>query len=217
MDAQRQHSAPVSRQTFLKGMAGVAVVAGTRNLWTGGSPSRAANSARPAQQHGSQQASVMVDLSQTTGATIQPYLYGYASGTLLDNNFQLAASKAAQTSAKTLTPTLIRFNTSASTLIQPVFAQGFSQLNRVPFSHWVQHHADFLRDHPGRLVFGIGPAGGDTSIPPAAWAQYAAATALHFREIGQKITHWEVGNECDLMGLPCIPRTSTRSPMPCTR
>ena len=199
MGTERQHSVLLSRQTFLKGMAGVVVAAGTRNLWTGRSPTGGAEPARLAQPHSSQRASVMVDLSSSSGNTIQPYLYGYASGALLDNDFQLAANKVVESSAETLAPALIRFNTPVQTIIQSVFANGVSQPNWKPFSRWVQHHADFL-SNPGRLVFGIGPARGDTSIPPATWAQYARATARHFREIGQEITYWEVGNECDPMG-----------------
>jgi hypothetical protein len=141
----------------------------------------------------------MVDLSGATGKTIQPSLYGYASGALLDGDFQLAANKAVQTSAGTLAPALMRFNTPAQNIIQTVFANGVSQPNWAPFSRWLKHRGDFL-SNPGRLVFGIGPAGGDTSIAPATWAQYAAATARHFRKAGQEITYWEVGNECDPMG-----------------
>ena len=63
----------------------------------------------------------------------------------------------------------------------------------------MQHRGDFLANG-ARLVFGIGPRAGDTSLSPATWAQYAKATALHFREIGQEITYWEAGNECDPMG-----------------
>jgi Glycosyl hydrolases family 39 len=191
----RRHSVPVSRQTFLKGMAGMAVAAGTRNLWTGRSPAHR----RPAHPHSDQSANVTVDLSSATGKTIQPDLYGYATGALLDNDFQLAANKVVESSAETLSPALIRFNTPVQTIIQSVFAAGASQPDWAPFSHWVQHHGDFLSD-PGRLIFGIGPAGDDTSIPPATWAKYAGATARHFREIGQEITCWEVGNECDPMG-----------------
>jgi Glycosyl hydrolases family 39 len=182
MDAERQHPVALSRQTFLKGMAGVVMVAGTRNLWTAG-----------------QSASVTVDLSSQTGKAIGPYLYGYASGALLDDNFQLAANKTVEKSAEALAPPLMRFNTPVQNIIQSVFANGVSQPDWAPFSRWVQCHADFL-GAGGRLVFGIGPAGEDTSIPKATWAQYAKATARHFQEIGQEITYWEVGNECDPMG-----------------
>jgi hypothetical protein len=199
MDTERQHSVPVSRQTFLKGMVGVAAAAGIRSLRTMGSPARGANPARSAYPHGGQGASVTVDLSRATGKTIQPYLYGYATGALLDNDFRLAANGAVESSAETLAPSLIRFNTSAGTIIQTVFAKGVSQPDWTPFSRWVQHRANFLRSG-GRLIFGIGPRAGDTSLPPATWAQYARATALHFREIGQEITYWEAGNECDPMG-----------------
>jgi hypothetical protein len=83
----------VSRKTFLRGVAGVAAGVGTRGLRTTGSPTRQANAARPARPHAGQRASVTVDLSSTTGKTIQPYLYGYATGALMDNNFQLAATE----------------------------------------------------------------------------------------------------------------------------
>jgi hypothetical protein len=141
----------------------------------------------------------MVDLSDATGKTIQQYLYGYASGALLDNDFQLAANRAAARSAGTLAPGLLRFNTPVQNIIQSVFAKGAAQPDWAPFSHWAQHHADFLKMR-GRLIFGIGPGGGDNSIPPATWAEYARATALHFRDTGQEIAYWEVGNECDPMG-----------------
>jgi hypothetical protein len=141
----------------------------------------------------------MVDLSDATGKTIQQYLYGYASGALLDNDFRLAASRVAEKSAGTLAPGLLRFNTPVQNIIQSVFAKGVSQPDWAPFSSWAQHHAGFLKK-PGRLIFGIGPAAGDTSISPATWAEYATATALHFRDTGQEISYWEVGNECDSMG-----------------
>jgi hypothetical protein len=173
----------------------MAVAAGTRNLWTGRPPAQG----RSAHPHSDQSANVTVDLSSATGKTIQPDLYGYATGALLDNDFQLAANKVVESSAETLSPALIRFNTPVQTIIQSVFAAGASQPDWAPFSRWVQHHGDFLSD-PGRLIFGIGPAGNDTSIPPVTWAKYAGATARHFREIGQEITYWEVGNECDPMG-----------------
>jgi hypothetical protein len=183
MHAERKNPVALSRQTFLKGMAGVVAATQVRNLWTGAN----------------QSVSVTVDLSSATGKTIQPYLYGYASGALLDSSFQLAANTTVEKSAETLAPALMRFNTPASNLIQTVFAAGVSAPNWAPFSSWVQHHADFL-PNPGRLIFGIGPAGGDTSITPAKWAQYATATAGYFQSIGQEITYWEVGNECDPMG-----------------
>lgn len=186
MGASWQRSVPVSRQAFLKGIAGVAAT-GTRGLWPQESPL------------GSQRASVTVDPSRVTRKTLHPYLYGYATGALLDNDSLLAANEAAESSARKLAPPLIRFNTSAGTIIQTVFAKGVSQPDWTPFSRWVQHRASFL-SKGGRLVFGIGPGGGDTSLSPATWAQYARATARHFREIGQEITYWEVGNECDPMG-----------------
>jgi hypothetical protein len=102
----RRHSVPVSRQTFLKGMAGMVVAAGTRNLWT--------------------------------GKTIQPDLYGYATGALLDNDFQLAANKVVESSAETLSPALIRFNTPVQTIIQSVFAAGTAQPDWGLFSRWPQ-------------------------------------------------------------------------------
>lgn len=186
MGAEWQHSVPVSRQAFLKGMAGVAA-AGTWGRWPLGFP------------RGSQRASVTVDLSRATGKTLHPYLYGYATGALLDNDSLLAANGAAESSARILAPPLIRFNTSAGTVMQKVFAKGASQPDWTPFSRWAQHRANFL-GKGGRLIFGIGPGGGDTSLPPATWAQYARATARHFRETGQEIMYWEVGNECDPMG-----------------
>lgn len=93
----------------------------------------------------------------------------------------------------------LRFNTPASGILQDVFVSGVHQPDWRPFLRWAQNRADFLEEH-GRLIFGIGPAGGDTRIEPATWAEYARATALHFRRVGQEITYWEVGNECDPMG-----------------
>ncbi len=185
MDKQRLAD-PIGRQTFVRGLAGVAVLAGTGDQLARSAPARAA-------------ASVAVDLSRTTGKAITPSLYGYATGALLDNDASLAASAAARKSAQTLVPPLIRFNTPASNIIQSVFAQGVGRPDWTPFANWVRHRGDFLRPG-GRLVFGIGPAGNDTSLSPATWAQYAEATARHFRAAGQEITYWEVGNECDPMG-----------------
>jgi hypothetical protein len=199
MNTERQHSVLLSRKTFLKGMTGVAAAAGIRGLRTAGSPALAAGSARSASADGSQGANVTVDLSGATGKTVQPYLYGYATGVLLYDDFRLAANGIIESSAKTLAPPLLRFDTSAGSIIQTVFANGIDRPDWTPFSRWVQHRGDFLKTG-GRLVFGIGPGGGDTSRPPATWAKYARATALHFREIGQEITYWEVGNECDPMG-----------------
>jgi hypothetical protein len=72
---ERQHSVPVSRQTFLKGMV-AAAAAGTRSLRTMGSPARRVNPARSAYPYSGQLASVTgasvtVDLSHVTGKTIQ--------------------------------------------------------------------------------------------------------------------------------------------------
>jgi hypothetical protein len=200
MDTERQCSVPVSRQTFLRGVAGVAAAAGIRSLRTIGSPAREVNPALADHLlHGLQSSSVMVDLWSATGKTIQPFLYGYATGALLSDDSLLAANAVVESSAETLAPSLIRFNTAAGTSIQTVFANGISNPDWAPFSGWVQHHADFLRNG-GRLIFGIGPSGDDTSLPPATWAQYAKATALYFRGIGQEISYWEAGNECDPMG-----------------
>jgi hypothetical protein len=186
MDAQRPDSVSVSRHTFLLGVAGLAAAGATRRL---GASGRLASS-RP---------SVTVDLARTTGKTVSPCLYGYATGALMDDDFGLAANGAVEKSAKTLAPALLRLNTPVSAIIQTVFARGVSHPDWTPFSRWAKDRADFL-GRGGRLVFGIGPAGGDTSIPPATWAKYAGATAAHFRSIGQEITYWEVGNECDPMG-----------------
>jgi len=188
----------VSRQTFLKGMAGAAAAAGISALWETGAPARGAGLARSMDPRAAQRFSVKVDLSSATGKTVQPYLYGYATGALLANGCGLAANEAAEGSAETLGPSLIRFNTSAGTIIQTVFAGGPSQPDWTPFAPWVQHRGAFL-GKGGRLIFGIGPGSGDTSLPPATWAQYAKVTALYFREIRQEITYWEVGNECDSM------------------
>jgi hypothetical protein len=204
MDKERQSAVPVSRHTLLKGMAGVAAAARSRSLRAGGSSARGANQARSAGLDDGQRA-VMVDLSRATGKSVQPCLYGYATGALLENNFRLAADGAAERSAETLSPALMRLNTPVQTIIQSVFAKGVSTPNWTPFSHWLRHRSAFLRNG-GRLIFGIGPAGHDTSIPPATWAEYARATALHFREIGKEITYWEVGNECDPMGAASYSR-----------
>jgi hypothetical protein len=180
-------------------MAGVAAVAGIRRLQTPGSSAREASPARSAYRDTGALGGVTVNLSHATGRTIQPHLYGYATGDLCDNDFLLAANGIVEGSAESLAPSLLRFNTSESAIIQTVFAKGVNQPDWAPFSRWQQHHADFLGSG-GRLVFGIGPNNGNTSLPPATWAQYARATALHFREIGQEITYWEPGNECDPMG-----------------
>jgi hypothetical protein len=198
MNAKLQHSIPVSRKTFLRGMAGAAA-AGIPGVRAMVFPDRNANSTLSARQHGSPGSSVTVDMQRPSGKTVHPFLYGYATGALLYDDFLLAGNAAVESSAETLAPALIRFNTAASTIIQTVFANGISRPDWTPFSSWVRHHTDFLA-HGGRLVFGIGPGADDTSLSPATWAQYAAATALHFREIGQEIRYWEAGNECDPMG-----------------
>ncbi len=172
------------RQTFLTGLAGAAATAVIPALRSRGTQA---------------QAGVTVDLSATTGKTVQPSLYGYATGALLDDEFLLASNAAAQRSARRLAPPLLRLNTSSAGILQQVFAHGVAQPDWAPFSRWSQHRGSFLGDG-GRLVFGIGPSAADTSLSPATWAQYARATALRFRAAGQEITHWEVGNECDPMG-----------------
>ena len=205
MDMERELAGPVSRHSFLMGMAGLAVTTGSGNLRAAASSAREAAAARPASPDDSRPGVVTVDLSQATGKTVQPWLYGYASGALLDNNFRLAADASAEMSAETLSPALIRLNTPVQTIVQSVFAKGVSAPDWTPFSPWQRHRGDFL-GKGGRLIFGIGPAGDDTSIPPATWAEYAKATALHFREIGQEITYWEAGNECDRMGAALYSR-----------
>jgi hypothetical protein len=179
-------SIPLSRQAFLKGVAGMAAVAATGPLWTKGSD---------------QGASVTVNLSKLTGRALQQTLYGYATGALLNDSqpasyFNLAGTAAVQKSAEILAPPLIRFNTPASDIIQTVFADGVDQPRWASFENWFKNRADFL-GRSGRLVFGIGPSSFDTKTTPAQWAQYARATALHFRAVGQETTYWEVGNECD--------------------
>jgi hypothetical protein len=180
----------ISRQTFLKGIAGIAAVAAAPSRWI---------DAVFADPDGSLAARVEVDLGNQTGKTVQPHLYGYATGDLANDDFLLAANGVVESSAKTLAPSLIRFNTSESTIVQTIFANGVTRPNWTHLARWVRHHADFL-GKDGRLIFGIGPNDADTALSPATWAEYARATALHFREIGQEITHWEVGNECDPMG-----------------
>jgi hypothetical protein len=196
MATEGQHPVPISRQTFLRGVAGVAVAAGIGGPRILRSRARKANPARP---DGVLYARVTADLSHPTGKTVPAQLYGYATGDLIDGDFLLAANGVAETSAETLAPPLIRFNTSQSSIIQTVFAKGVSQPDWTHVSRWVVYHADFLANGK-RLIFGIGPNNGNTSLTPATWAAYAKAMALHFRAIGQEITYWEVGNENDIMG-----------------
>ena len=177
-----RHSVPLSRKTFLRGIAGVAVAGGTHDLQDMRFPIRRDSS--PAVQL----PKVTVDLSNATGKTVQSHLYGYATGALLDNDSLLAANKAVEGSAGILAPSLIRFNTPAAAIMQKVFARGVSRPDWTPFSRWSQHRAS-LQGKGGRLIFGIGPVGGDTSLSPAIWAEYARATAVHFRKIGQEITY----------------------------
>ncbi len=193
MRTERRVTAKLSRQALLKSAAGVIVVTGTRQLLGVRSSADGANSS------GGQPARVNVDLSRSSGKKVQPYLYGYATGALLDDDFQLAADSAAERSARKLSPALIRVNSPVTSIIQSVFANGVAAPDWTPVATWIQHRADFLGTN-GRLIFGIGPSGRDTTISPATWAEYAGATARHFREIGQEITYWEVGNECDAMG-----------------
>lgn len=195
---------PLSRKTFLRGLAGAAA-AGILGPLTACAPARETMPGRPAGLDGVVQARVTADLWHPTGKTIQPHLYGYATGNLLNYDCALAANGVAEHSAQTLAPTLIRFNTSQSDIMQSVFANGVAHPDWSIFSRWQQHHADFLK-LGGRLVFGIGPNHADTSLPPATWAAYAAATARHFRAIGQEVDYWEVGNECDGMGVAAYSR-----------
>jgi hypothetical protein len=190
---------PVSRQEFLKGIAGVAAMAGAHNLWNRKLPARQVNSASSEHLLARQQLNVKVDLARSSGKTLHKYLYGYATGALLDGNFRVAADRAAEKSARTLAPALIRLNTPVQQIIQSVFENGTEYPNWAPFADWIRHRSDFLGDR-SRLVFGIGPNGNDTSIPPATWAAYAKAVALHFQRVSKEITYWEVGNECDPMG-----------------
>lgn len=145
------------------------------------------------------QANAHIDLAAPTGRTLHREVYGYASGALLDNDFALAADPIVQHSATQLSAPLLRFNTPVQTLIQTVFANGVNHPDWTPFDNWVKNRRHFLKSD-GRLVFGIGPGAGDTSIPPSVWAAYATATARHFRAIRQEIMYWEVGNECNGMG-----------------
>lgn len=173
-----------SRRTVLKAAAGLTAAGMT---W---GRAGVAHAGRP---------DIQVDLSATTGKTLHKEIYGYASGALLDNDFSLAADPVVQRSAGQLSIPLLRFNTPVQTLIQRVFATGVDNPDWAPFDNWAKNRRYFLRGD-GRLVFGIGPGAGDTSIPPATWAAYAAATAKHFRAINQEIMYWEVGNECNGMG-----------------
>lgn len=178
---------PISRNTFLKGAVGMAALAGTR-MWPTAHLSQDARSS-----------AVTIDVAATTGKTLHPFLYGYATGALLDNDVSLAADKVVESTAETLAAPLIRLDTAGGTLIQRTFARGVAHPDWTHISRWVRHRGDFLRSG-GRLIFGLGPSGDDTSITPATWARYARSIASHFREIGQEITFWEVGNECDPMG-----------------
>jgi hypothetical protein len=179
-------------------MVGIAAV-GTQSLWTRQSPVRRVKSASLTQDHTGPHPSVRVDLSGATGRIIHPYLYGYASGSLLDHDFTLVSDQAVERSARTLAPPLLRLNTSPQPIVQSIFAGGVSQPDWAPLSNWAEHKGAFLRSG-GRLVVSIGPNGGDTSIAPATWAAYAKAMALHFQETGQEVSYWIAGNECDPMG-----------------
>lgn len=147
-----------------------------------------------------------VDLSAPTGKVLGKRLYGYSTGALFLNDFALAADPTVQTSAEFLNAPLLRFNTPSSgiddsyqALFQVVFANGVENPDWSPLRNWVNNRQAFLGSD-GILVFGIGPAGGDTSLSPSVWASYATATARYFRSIGQEVMYWEVGNECDGMG-----------------
>jgi hypothetical protein len=146
----------LSRQTFLKGVAGAVAAAGIGSQWAE-IPARAENLARPANRLRSQPSSVTVNLSAATGQTIQPDLYGYATGALLNSNFQLAANKAVEKSAETLAPTLIRLNIPASTLIQTVFANGVSHPDWSPLGSVRYRHRPALPvDWPAGHLLGGG-------------------------------------------------------------
>jgi hypothetical protein len=197
-------SIPVNRHTFLKGVAGVAALAATRK-WAAGAPVSGLANAGQASMQTTAPAVITIDLSRETGRTVHPFLYGYATGALLDNDFRLAVDKSVEASGKALASPLLRIDTSVSSLVQKIFTKGTSRPDWSLISRWVQHRGDFVRPG-GRLVFGIGPAGGDTTISPATWAKYARSIATHFREIGQEITFWEIGNECDPMGAVAYSR-----------
>lgn len=147
-----------------------------------------------------------VHMSALTGKKLGKRLYGYSTGALFNFDFALAADPAVEISAKSLDLPLLRFNTPSSgvndsyqNLFQVVFANGVEHPDWTPLRNWVHNHRAFLGSD-GVLVFGIGPAGGDTSLTPSVWASYATATAQYFRSIGQDVMLWEVGNECDGMG-----------------
>lgn len=147
-----------------------------------------------------------VDLSAPTGRLLGKQLYGYSTGALFNFDFALAADANVQASAEFLDAPLLRFNTPSSgvndsyqDLFQVAFANGVENPDWSPLRNWVNNRQAFLGSD-GTLVFGIGPAGGDTSLSPSVWASYATATARYFRSIGQEVMYWEVGNECDGMG-----------------
>ena len=166
----------------------------------------AGQSLRLARAQGSSVPNATVDLSAPTGKVLGKRLYGYATGALFNFDFDLAADPAVQSSAEFLDAPLLRFNTPSSGVndsYQPlfplVFANGVENPDWSPLRNWVNNRQAFLGSD-GLLVFGIGPAGGDTSLSPSVWASYATATARYFRSIGQEVMYWEVGNECDGMG-----------------
>src|SRR5260370_38365531 len=102
MNPERRLAVPLSRQTFLKGTAGIVATAGLPRLQAGGFPAQRVDSARPAHHQGGQRASVTIDLSRPTGKRVHPYLYGYATRALLDKDFMPTANGDIEASAETL-------------------------------------------------------------------------------------------------------------------
>lgn len=151
-------------------------------------------------------ANVTVNLTSPTGKAVPNTLFGFCGGGLCygnshSNNFDVVFDQKFQASAAKLKPALIRFNTQQTEpMFNHIFRNGTGNPDWEWLDNWVYNHAGFFNDKTNRVVFGIGPAFSNISIPPSVWAERASAVAKHLRDVGQECFWWELGNEPDGSG-----------------
>lgn len=127
------------------------------------------------------------------GAALSPYLWGFSTGALADNGWAALADARVRTSIGKLKPTLIRVN--ANEQMPRAYATGTTTIMDNLINNLT------LFDPALRIVMGIGPTNGDTSVSAAQWGAWGVTFANHMRAIGHEIMYYEVGNECDGMAL----------------
>jgi hypothetical protein len=155
---------------------------------------------------GNPNANLTVDLGAPTGKTLSPYLYGFSVGGLAfgfshNNDFDSIFNAAVQVSAAAIQPQLVRMNTQQTLpMLQHIFANGASTPDWTYLDNWINNHSAFFDDATGRVIFGIGPCSSDMSIAPSTIAAWVAPLAQHFKDKGQEVFWWEIGNEDQGMG-----------------